>query len=235
MVTSLQAEKWRQDEKKILEMMHFGFSVVVPENQKFYLRQDIATEVIPLDQALRDKNKILIMSGEYFHKNQIVFDESKNILAEPGTVINVELNNRWQKIFAMNDWQDDELDRPTVEIENVTINLSWQSMSIYRELFSHIKRRIKRIIWRPQMVHEESRSLFTFRNVSVKVPSLRHWFNAIGSSTLSLSVIVTIMRLMGKRKVTPVQIVLSPLSLGLVSGYSVGTYIKSSSIVTYLP
>ena len=98
MVTSLQAEKWRQDEKKILEMMHFGFSVVVPENQKFYLRQDIATEVIPLDQALRDKNKILIMSGEYFHKNQIVFDESKTILAEPGTVINVELNNRWQKV-----------------------------------------------------------------------------------------------------------------------------------------
>ena len=42
----------------------------------------------------------------------------------------------------MNDWQDDELDRPTVEIENVTINLSWQSMSIYRELFSHIKRRM---------------------------------------------------------------------------------------------
>ena len=42
----------------------------------------------------------------------------------------------------MNDWQDDELDRPTVEIENVTINLSWQPMSIYRELFSHIKRRM---------------------------------------------------------------------------------------------
>ena len=46
------------------------------------------------------------------------------------------------QIFAMNDWQDDELDRPTVEIENVTIKLSWQSMSIYRELFGHIKRRM---------------------------------------------------------------------------------------------
>ena len=42
----------------------------------------------------------------------------------------------------MNDWQDDELDRPTVEIENVTFKLSWQSMSIYRELFGHIKRRM---------------------------------------------------------------------------------------------
>ena len=135
-------EKWRQDEKKILEMMHLGYSVVVPQEQKFYLRQDIAAEVMPLDLALRDKNKILIMNGEYFHKNQIIFDESKKIIAEPGTVINVQLANRWQKVFAMNDWQDDELDRPTIEIENVILKLSWDSMSLYRELFGHLKRRM---------------------------------------------------------------------------------------------
>jgi len=227
----LEIEKWRRDEGKIRELIDLGFAIVIPEEQKFYLPSELAARAMTLDHALKEKNKIAIFRGSYEHQGAVVFDESKEIVAEPGTEMIVCLRHRWQTIFCMNDWQDGA--RPTVQISNLTITVSWPTLSIYKQLLSHIKRRLQRITYEPQLYHPENASLFHFANVSVRAPSSAYLFQAVTYSSLSVAIVWAIMRLTRKKRVTPVQVVFSLLSTGLLSGYSLGNYITSSCYRLY--
>ena len=76
-------------------MIDLGFAIVVPEEQKFYLPSELAGRAMTLDHALKDKNKIAIFRGSYEHQGAVVFDESKEIIAEPGTEMIVCLRHRY--------------------------------------------------------------------------------------------------------------------------------------------